>query len=77
MKITSNSLLATLATGLSVALGLGSAVSGVALWALMSQEVVHAGNCGGVCDDTDDCPGGQECYCNNVGNAPGTCVMAS
>jgi hypothetical protein len=44
MKNAANGLLAT---GLSVALGLGAAVSCVTLWALWSQEAVHADNCGG------------------------------
>ena len=44
MKNAANGLLAT---GLSVALGLGAAVSCVTLWALLSQEAVHADNCGG------------------------------
>jgi ABC-type nickel/cobalt efflux system permease component RcnA len=56
MKNTSNKLLIS---GLSLAIGTSATVSGVALWALMTQDVVHADSCGNkcgsllpACDDT-------------------------
>jgi hypothetical protein len=66
MKNTSNRLLVS---GLSVALGVGAAVSGVTLWSLMSQQVVHAGSCSGACSN----PNGDQFCQQQSGQSNCTC----
>jgi hypothetical protein len=65
---TSNNYL--LVTGLYVALAIGAVVSAAAFWTLGSQEVVHANDCGGICQSSNDCPGSSSCYCSG-----GQCVI--
>jgi hypothetical protein len=60
MKNTSNRLLTT---GLSIALGVGAAVSGVTLWTLMSQDVVHADSCGSQCGAGQPACDNNTCAC--------------
>jgi len=69
MKNTPNKLLVP---SLSVALGVGAAVSGVTLWTLMSQDVVRADNCTGSCTFGD--AGNATCAYQDGNNSNCVCV---
>lgn len=75
-KSTKNTASGLLATGLSVALVLGTTVSGVRLWALFSQEAEHADNSAGICEDNNDYQGTCLCFTDDYGKTPGTCVAS-
>lgn len=68
MKNTTNKLLFS---GLSLAIGASATVSGVALWALMTQDVVHADNCGAQCGGLNAACDGNVCACKAYGGGQG------